>query len=104
MVNRFPVEIGATCLQVLGLVRDHIRDVGLPGGVVLSAQPAIIAGVGRDTVQAEFGSRGVDFVQEAVQRQNAGALYFILGFVVFGGGRVGAFPVKMRCEGASHLV
>ncbi len=58
------------------MCRNHIGDIRLPCVVVMFAQPAIIAGVGGDAVQTEFGLRGINFVQEAMQGEDAGAFGF----------------------------
>ena len=55
---------------------NHIRNIGLPGNIVMFAQPAIIACVGGDAVQSQPVLRGINFVQETMQRQNARPLRF----------------------------
>ena len=50
---------------------DHIRDIGLPGVVVMLTQPAIIAGIGGDAAESEFGLGRVKLVEQAMQGQDA---------------------------------
>ena len=45
---------------------NHIGDIRLPGIVVTFAQPAEIAGVGGDAVESEFGSRWINFFEQAM--------------------------------------
>ncbi len=67
----------AELLERLILRVNHVGNVRLPVFVVLPAEPAVIAGVGGNAVKAEFILRGINFVQETMQRKNAGSFRFV---------------------------
>ena len=56
--------------------RNHIWNIRLPDVIVMFAQPAIVTGISGDAVKPKFVLCGVNFVHEAMQGKDAGALRF----------------------------
>ena len=58
------------CAQGVILL-DHIRDIRLISVVMIFAQPTVIAGIGGDAVKSKFGLGGIEFSEQAVEREDA---------------------------------